>query len=75
MRYAAEYNGLEFHSETADVKYDEDRLGWIQDHRAWSIDPFTKDDVYAREADPIPRLQAGHAQARRSVSLWTPRLR
>ncbi len=75
VRYAAEYNGLEFHSETADVKYDEGRLGWIQDNRAWSVDPFTKDDVYAREADPIPRLQAGHAQARRSVSLWTPRLR
>lgn len=75
VRYSAEYNGEEFHSKPADVEYDEHRLAWIQDNRAWSIDPFTKEDLYALHADPVPRLQAGHAEARRNVSLWTPRHR
>jgi hypothetical protein len=51
------------------------RRRWIADHRAWSIDPFTKAEVYHPSANPIPQLQAGFAAARRKVSLWTPRRR
>jgi very-short-patch-repair endonuclease len=75
VRYAAEYDGEEFHSQIEDQEYDEARQEWISANRSWTIDRFTKRDVYERDADPIPRLQAGYAAARRSISLWTPRRR
>jgi hypothetical protein len=75
VRYAAEYNGVEFHTDDDDVAYDEERCAWISRERHWKIDPFTKDDVYARGAYPLPDLRAGYAAARRNVSLWSPRRR
>lgn len=75
VRYSAEYDGEEVHTSVHDREYDESRRLWIEDHRAWTIDPFRKEDVYARDAYPVAQLQAGHAQARRSISLWTPRRR
>ncbi len=71
-RYAAEYDGVEFHSEDEDQEHDAERRDWIRQHRAWTIDPFTKDDVYRPGAYPIADLVAGHQKARRTVSLWTP---
>jgi hypothetical protein len=74
-RYAAEYDGEEFHSSDADRQHDLGRREWIREHRGWTIDTFTKADVYDPSADPVGRLQAGFAAARRRVSLWTPRRR
>lgn len=74
-RYAAEYDGEEHHSSDEDREHDQSRRGWLRENRAWSIDAFDKEDVYARGAYPIPRLLSGHAEARRSVSLWTPNRR
>jgi len=75
FRYAAEYDGEEFHSGDEAREHDEARREWISKNRSWKIDPFTKDDVYSPGADPVSQLQAGFALARRSVSLWTPRRR
>lgn len=75
LRYGAEFDGEEFHTEAEDQEYDASRRGWITDHRAWIIDPFTKIEVYGRDPSPVPQLQAGYAEARRAVSLWTPRRR
>lgn len=75
VRYAAEYNGEEFHAGAKDQEHDEARSDWIGRERRWKIDPFTKQDVYARGADPVPDLQAGYAEARRCMSIWTPRRR
>ena len=74
-RYGAEYDGEEHHSRAEDHEHDEKRRTWIHDNRAWTIDPFTKSEVYTPGASPIPQLQAGHADARRSMSLWTPHRR
>jgi hypothetical protein len=74
-RYAAEYDGEEFHTSEEDHRHDLARRQWIAEQRAWTIDPFTKADVYSPSADPILQLQAGFASARRKVSLWTPRRR
>ncbi len=74
-RYAAEYDGEEFHTAENDQQHDVVRREWISEHRAWLIDPFTKAAVYAPGGDPVVQLQAGFAAARRKVSLWTPRRR
>lgn len=72
LRYSAEYDGEEFHTRTEDREYDASRRAWITDNRAWVIDPFTKIQVYQRDPSPVAQLQAGYAEARRSVSRWTP---
>ena len=71
-RYAAEYDGVEFHSDEQDQDHDLDRREWIRRHRAWTIDPFTKKEVYRPHAYPVAQLQAGHQEARRTMTLWTP---
>jgi hypothetical protein len=75
VRYGAEYDGEEFHTEDEDREHDEGRRDWMRRERDWTIDPFTKAHVYAPGADPVPILQAGYAEARRNTSLWTPRRR
>jgi hypothetical protein len=72
VRYAAEYDGVEFHSSDEDRKHDRRRREWIARERHWSIDVFTKDDVYARKSDITTRLRAGFLGAKKSVSIWTP---
>ena len=75
VRFGAEYDGEEFHTEAEDQEYDETRREWVSSQRAWTINAFTKNDVYSRDAYPVPQLQAGYAAARKHVSLWTPRHR
>lgn len=72
VRYAAEYDGVEFHSSDHDREHDRQRRDWIENERHWSIDVFTKDDVYARRTDITDRLQAGFLQAKKNVSIWVP---
>lgn len=74
-RYAAEYNGEEFHTADEDVEYDQARCEWISRERHWKIDPFTKHEVYGRDSSAVSQLQAGYAAARRHSSLWTPHQR
>ncbi|MGB0100946.1 MAG: type IV toxin-antitoxin system AbiEi family antitoxin domain-containing protein [Nocardioides sp.] len=61
--FAAEYDGVEFHTDT---EHDEGRRGWL-DRRDWHIEVFVKDDVYRLHADPGPRLRSALAQARSSL--------
>ena len=75
VRYAAEYDGEEFHTRSEDQHYDAVRRSWLRDNRAWTVDPFTKLEVYGRDASPVPQLQAGFAAARRTHRLWTPHQR
>lgn len=63
IRFAAEYDGEEFHTDT---RHDEERRGWLDD-RGWTIAVFRADGVYRPRADPAPRLRAGIAQARRRL--------
>jgi very-short-patch-repair endonuclease len=65
LRYAAEYDGEEFHT---DPEHDAGRRQWLAE-RGWTIAVFRRDDVYRLGADPAPRLQAGLAQARRRLVL------
>jgi hypothetical protein len=72
VRYAAEYDGEEFHTLDADVAHDEERRNWIRRERHWTVDVFRKDDVYGRNTDITARLRAGFVEAKRSLSIWIP---
>jgi hypothetical protein len=64
LRFAAEYDGVEFHSSDEDSKYDDDRRTWLDESRRWTIEIFVNKDVYAPLADPGPRLRSGMEEAR-----------
>jgi hypothetical protein len=71
-RYAAEYDGEEFHSSDADIEHDDQRRRWIRQERGWTIDAFRKDDVCGRATDIAARLRAGFTRAKKSITIWTP---
>lgn len=71
VRYAAEYDGVQFHSSPGDRRYDGARRTWLRTERNWHLDVFTKQDVYESRTI-VDRLRSGHRQARRSMALWTP---
>jgi hypothetical protein len=72
VRYAAEYDGEEFHSSDEDVAHDNERRDWIRRERGWTLDAFRKDDVYGRTTDITTRLLAGFKSAKKSLTIWTP---
>ncbi|MGN6252716.1 MAG: hypothetical protein ACTHNS_12960 [Marmoricola sp.] len=72
VRYAAEYDGEQFHTRAVDVAHDEERRDWIRTQRGWHIDVFTKHDVYGTDTTIGERLARGFAEARRSMAIWTP---
>jgi hypothetical protein len=67
-RYGAEYFGSEFHGDEQ-RKADEDRLEWLRDRRAWTMDVFDKNAVYGRRPDPFVTLRDGFARARAQIGL------
>jgi hypothetical protein len=71
-RYAAEYDGEEFHSRADDVQRDEDRRDWLARERGWVIDVFRKDAVYGRDTDIGSKLRSGLRRARASRTIWRP---
>lgn len=68
--YGAEYFGEVFHTDD-DSSHDEDRLEWLRVQRQWTLDVFTRSEVYW-PGDPWPKLQAGVRKARASVGAWRP---
>jgi len=72
VRYAAEYDGEQFHSSGDYQGHDRERRGWLRDERQWQVDAFTKVDVYRPGTDICDRLRERFGEARRSVSIWSP---
>lgn len=66
VRYGAEFFGEAFHGVDAE-KHDEARLAWLADERWWSMDVFTKADVYGNELAASDRLSRGFEKARASL--------
>jgi hypothetical protein len=71
LRYAAEYDGEEFHTSEKDRRHDENRRAWCTRQQQWHFEVFDKTDIYDRLVDPLPRLVGGFEIARRRA-LWTP---
>ena len=67
LRYAAEYDGEEFHTADDDRAHDEQRRDWLDVHRHWTVDVFTKHDVYGPTGRrPDPARSRASREARRS---------
>ena len=64
LRYAAEYDGAEWHSTPAQTAHDLVRREDVS-HEAWLIDTFVGADLFGPHAQAEARLRAGAAQARR----------
>jgi hypothetical protein len=72
IRYAAEYDGQEHHSSTEDRAHDERRRRWITEECHWTVDVFTKEDVYGRNPDIGWKLRDGARRAREAYRRWSP---
>ena len=73
LRYAAEYDGEEFHTDDEDKTHDERRREWLNVHRDWTVDVFKKHEVYGPTAAAPTRLTQGVAEARRGLAIWNAR--
>jgi hypothetical protein len=71
LLFAAEYDGVEFHSSDEDSGYDDARRGWLDQSRRWVIEVFVNRDVYAPLADPGIRLRSGLATAQARLGAGT----
>ena len=73
LRYAAEYDGRRFHDDNdGQPEHDDDRRSGSTPARRWHIEVFVHDEIYAKGADPGPRLREGIRVARTRSGLWVP---
>ncbi len=70
VKYGAEYYGELFHGPD-DEAANRARIAWLE-AEGWTIDIFTKVDLYKPGCDPKARLAAGIQMARRKSGLWVP---
>ncbi|CAN5122746.1 hypothetical protein BH18ACT9_BH18ACT9_08370 [soil metagenome] len=66
LRYAAEYDGEEFHTDEADRAHDRARRDWITDRRHWVIDAVGRLNVFGPSRDIEGILIEGIESARRT---------
>ena len=67
LRYAAEYDGEEWHSSPDEQEHDRLRRHAIR-NEGWIVDVFTRKDVFGRNSIVEQRLRAGAAAARRRLT-------
>jgi hypothetical protein len=72
IRFAAEYDGEEFHSSDADRAHDDSRRKWISDTRDWIIRPVRRRNVFGQNRDIESILHEGVAEARRRIGRFRP---
>jgi hypothetical protein len=65
LRYAAEYDGEEWHSSDEQQLHDRRRRAAVADED-WHLDVFVAADVFGQRQDAIRRLRAGSDQALRT---------
>ena len=68
LRYAAEYDGEEWHQRTPEQKARDDRRRtWMREERGWIIDVVTKDNLFGHTRDIEGILLNGVRDARRRL--------
>ena len=66
LRYAAEYDGREWHSSSEQQGHDAGRRGEIE-FTGWVVDPFVAENVFGMKQDAERLLRDGAARARREL--------
>jgi hypothetical protein len=68
LLFAAEYDGVEWHSD-AQSEHDTERRRWLADERSWDIEVFTRVNVFGLQRDAERRLRTAYdaARARRGL--------
>ena len=67
LRYAAEYDGAQWHSSPDQIDHDRERRAMVSDE-GWLIDAFRTADVFGPHQTVDGRLREGIAEARRRFS-------
>jgi hypothetical protein len=67
LRFACEYDGVEFHTSDEDRRHDRERRRWIEDHRGWIVEVVRKENVFGAHRDIERILHHGVARARRRL--------
>lgn len=75
IRYAAEYDGAEWHSSDAAKERDHSRRTWLREERNWTIDVFKKEDVFGADQTVQVVLRQSIIAARRAMSAAKPTAR
>ena len=72
IRYAAEYDGVQWHSSDADKAHDKARRTWLRERQHWTITVFERDNVYGVHQDAARMLREGITEARRNLGRFRP---
>lgn len=68
LRYAAEYDGAEWHSSPEQRAHDHRRRDAVRDER-WVVDSFVAENLFGPRQDAEAKLRRGAAEARRRFGL------
>lgn len=71
LRFAAEYDGEEWHSSPGQIRHDRRRRGILTANGGWLIEVFGRKHVYGLRQDADLRLAAAFKQARATLSVRT----
>jgi hypothetical protein len=72
LRFAAEYDGEDWHSSDEDREHDEERREWIRKRRRWVIKSVRKHNVFGKDRDVERILHEGIREARRNIGKIEP---
>ncbi len=64
LRYAAEYDGVEWHTSPEQRQHDRERRDAVRD-QDWLVEAFVASNLFGRQQDADTKLRAGAAEARR----------
>lgn len=65
IRYAAEYDGVAWHTSPEQVEHDRHRRAWLRQHLGWEIDVLGTDEVFRHPERAGTILRAGISRALR----------
>lgn len=63
IRYAAEYDGVAWHSSPSQRSRDRQRRDWLRDHEGWVIDVLGKHEIFDQPELAVAVFRAGIARA------------
>lgn len=69
--FAAEYDGVDFHTSAQQRQQDIARRAWLAD-RGWQVHVFTKDDVYGPTGTADEQLRAAYHRLQQRPVAWAP---